>query len=84
MQVKISIYFNNNDDYINTSSSPTFMLVKLGSDVGVFLCLEKQLKFLQQFKLPINIIEGDRGRTTPQLQVSKELIVVRGGVGGFK
>jgi len=36
------IYINNNNDYINASSSPTSMLVGLGSEVGVFLCLEYQ------------------------------------------
>ena len=35
-RVKNSIYFNNNDDYINASSSPTSMLVGLGFDVGIF------------------------------------------------
>lgn len=36
-QVKDSIYFNNNDDYISASSSPTFMLVGLGYDVVISL-----------------------------------------------
>ena len=38
-RVKDSIYFNNNDNYISTSSSPTSMMVGLGYDVGVFHCV---------------------------------------------
>ena len=37
------ICFDNNNGYISTSSSFTSMLVKLGSDVGIFLCLETRL-----------------------------------------
>ena len=34
--MKNSIYFNNSNDYLATSSSTTFMLLGLGSDVGVY------------------------------------------------
>ena len=78
------IYVNNNNDYINASSSPTSTLVRWGSEVGVFLCLEIQLNFLQELKLPRNTTEGDHPITTPHLQFSKELIVVCGGVCRFK
>ena len=49
-----------------------------------FLCLKIQLEFRQQLKLPRNAAEGDRPRTTPQLEFSKAFIVVRGGLSGFK
>ena len=35
--VKISIFFKNNNDYISASSLPTPMLVRLGSNLGIFL-----------------------------------------------
>ena len=35
------------------------MLVRVGFDVVIFLCLEIQLEFLQQLKLPRNAAEGD-------------------------
>ena len=34
--MKNSIYFNNSDDYLATSSSTTSMLLDLGSDVGIY------------------------------------------------
>lgn len=37
-QVKKSIYFNINDDYISASSLSTSMLIRLASDVDRFLC----------------------------------------------
>ena len=62
--VKNAIYFKNNDDYIYTSSSPTFVLVGLAFNAGVLVCLQIQLEFLQQFKLPRNIAKGYLPRTT--------------------
>jgi hypothetical protein len=61
-RVKISIYFNNINDYISVSSSPTPIVVRLESYVGIF-CV--QLEFLQQLKLPRNVAQGDCPRTTP-------------------
>lgn len=56
------------------------MLVGLGFDVGICMCLGVQLlievaKKCDKEKLP---------KKTPQLQYSKELIMVCGGVDGFK
>ena len=47
LRVKNLIYFNNNDDYIKASSSPTSMLVRLECVVGILLCPKICLEFLQ-------------------------------------
>jgi hypothetical protein len=57
------------------------MLVESRHDVGIFFVLKKiQLKFLQQLNLPRNVAKRDLPRT-PQLQLSKDLTMVHGGVG---
>jgi hypothetical protein len=58
------------------------MLVESRYDVGIFFVLKKiQLKFLQQLNLPRNVAKRDLPRTTPQLQLSKDLTMVHGGFG---